>query len=819
MNEGVSFWKLLNEGINNNDIQLFVVPVIQRDYAQGRTDEKASTIRQKFLNNIGDALCSDDGKKLSLDFIYGAQAGTQIELIDGQQRFTTLFLVHWFLAGQAKAANEDFSVLKKFTYRSRTASRDFCEKLCDNHSNIFSQVEAKCDIVPELLKKWKKEHKKGVFTAVIQDAIWFLSDWEKDPTVSAMLNMLDAIAEQDQFHKTGLKAWQKLTSKDAPIVFHFLSIDKFGNSEDLYIKMNSRGKPLTSFENFKALFGKHLENLGDEQLYNTFWANIDGDWSQHFWEFIKNRYRAKAISVEEYYFHVDEAIMKYIWLQVEMYSVAINYSRKEQPEFYSITNRPLLRFEHIDDPKDHSQDWSSAIFDGNRPEKLIVEALNVSTKILELIEELLDEENGVNCWNATSILDRLFLLEKWDVENKKPVVVKGTGKDDYFSRVLAFVIIYWCSAYGLPNNADAKERLMGYLRVVRNSLQRYRSKKASNRYWDVELDKKNYGKAVWMILSLILNPDKDAVAQMADIPEDQIREISYFAAEAQKCKIIQKYTDAEKENCYKLEDSNVLQGSILPLLGNDAAIITSDECVDLFEKKQHELLAKALLACGDDDCYFGIPSGESENNRSRVAFCDDRLPAWSVSLLYSKDNFSENNVKVLLKLLQKIRSGETLEQIADNYTTQCERMNYYPWQYYFIKYSNRIFDTKGAIKIADRAIPNWPTFDLYYGGTDRFSCRTSNVMSRFGEDNTCNVFLIMAANILGEKKCIASQDFFNGGKEASIRIGNDAITLKYDTDSTRYIISKGTAVCEIEPKEDKDIVIELVSSIENLLSR
>ena len=34
--------------------------------------------------------------------------------------------------------------------------------------------------------------------------------------------------------------------------FHLLPIDDMGSAEDLYIKMNSRGKPLTDFETFKA---------------------------------------------------------------------------------------------------------------------------------------------------------------------------------------------------------------------------------------------------------------------------------------------------------------------------------------------------------------------------------------------------------------------------------------------------------------------------------------------------------------------------------------------------------------------------------------
>ena len=40
-------------------------------------------------------------------------------------------------------------------------------------------------------------------------------------------------------------------------------------NDELYIKMNSRGKPLTKFENFKAKFEKFLKNF-DSQKTRSF---------------------------------------------------------------------------------------------------------------------------------------------------------------------------------------------------------------------------------------------------------------------------------------------------------------------------------------------------------------------------------------------------------------------------------------------------------------------------------------------------------------------------------------------------------------------
>lgn len=62
------------------------IPIIQRDYAQGRTDAKTTEIRRNFLDEIVDALAGVNEKPLLLDFIYGsAEEGCFIPL-DGQQK-------------------------------------------------------------------------------------------------------------------------------------------------------------------------------------------------------------------------------------------------------------------------------------------------------------------------------------------------------------------------------------------------------------------------------------------------------------------------------------------------------------------------------------------------------------------------------------------------------------------------------------------------------------------------------------------------------------------------------------------------------------
>ena len=65
------------------------IPIIQRDYAQGRNSDAVARIRANFLDVLHDALTT--GTLLSLDFVYGEVINETLYPLDGQQRLTTLW--------------------------------------------------------------------------------------------------------------------------------------------------------------------------------------------------------------------------------------------------------------------------------------------------------------------------------------------------------------------------------------------------------------------------------------------------------------------------------------------------------------------------------------------------------------------------------------------------------------------------------------------------------------------------------------------------------------------------------------------------------
>jgi hypothetical protein len=243
------------------------VPILQRDYAQGR--EEAAEVRRQFLSSIKRALLADNPEQpLDLDFVYGNFEGSgcpSFSVLDGQQRLTTLFLLHWYVAikeGCLASFQESFTSSggSKFTYRTRVSASEFFNALVTADDIDLSSGQ---DAISEL----------------IVDKQWFFLSWKSDPTVQACLTMLDAMHQQ--FFNCDEALYERLTDTQKPcLVFQYLNLESFGLSDELYIKMNARGKPLSDFENFKAWFcsqlektpaGKRIEQKLDQQWTDIFW--------------------------------------------------------------------------------------------------------------------------------------------------------------------------------------------------------------------------------------------------------------------------------------------------------------------------------------------------------------------------------------------------------------------------------------------------------------------------------------------------------------------------------------------------------------------
>lgn len=280
-----SFWNLVKE-------KKIVIPIIQRDYAQGRSGKEY--LRERFLKQLFQALESD--KALVLDFVYGSYENNILFPLDGQQRLTTLWLLHWYLSLCTGSLNSDREVLSHFSYATRISSRNFCEKLCS--------IQYEYNI-----KTGEEYSREDNIVAFIRNQHWFYTSYEQDPTIQSMLRMLGGTTKADKdgndivdgieeicvklklSQETLADYLNQLKSTNSPIKFYTLDMEdkNLPLSDDLYIKMNARGKVLTDFENFKVDLlnykpdGETLLINEDGKTEDSFSHLLDTKWTDIFW--------------------------------------------------------------------------------------------------------------------------------------------------------------------------------------------------------------------------------------------------------------------------------------------------------------------------------------------------------------------------------------------------------------------------------------------------------------------------------------------------------------------------------------------------------
>ena len=90
--------------IFSGEIEKIVIPMIQRDYAQGRQTTAVNKIRERFLQSLYEGI--EGNTPIVLDFVYGDVKEGILTLLDGQQRLTTLFLLHWYFAKRENIEEE-----------------------------------------------------------------------------------------------------------------------------------------------------------------------------------------------------------------------------------------------------------------------------------------------------------------------------------------------------------------------------------------------------------------------------------------------------------------------------------------------------------------------------------------------------------------------------------------------------------------------------------------------------------------------------------------------------------------------------------------
>lgn len=588
------------------DIKRISIPIIQRDYAQGRPGPEIARVRDRFLKSLRTAVT---GNPITLDFVYGdVDADGVLTPLDGQQRLTTLFLLHWYAAKKEKLEKDQYEFLEGFGYEVRPSARDFCKRMLDFDPTFEGEVS--------------KE---------IKDQYWFPYDWLKDPTVSSMLVMLDSI--QEQFADVD-SLWQKL--EDGAISFYFLPIKDMGLTDDLYIKMNSRGKPLTRFEHFKAELEGSLKRI-DQESARRIGGKIDGSWTDLLW-----RYQDDGGTVDDFF-------LRYFRFVCDV----ICYHGGETPQGKSSDEFDLLK-EYFD-----------------------IDTPNVTANI-SLLESMFD------CWTGidpseflNSVMSHEHESGKVQIENRYAVDIFESclrgyadvrGNGNRFFPLNRFIVLYAIVTYLQARETVSAEQFARRLRIVNNLAQNSEDEISDS---ETRTSGNRMPAILRQVRKIMLEGIIDASIEKA-LNKVQIEE------EIAKEQWLSSHPDLS-ESLYELEDHSLLRGQI-SAVGLEKPEHFS-RFASLFECDR-DLVDCALMACGFypqlERCGWRFQFGSWENEE-----------AWR-SLFHKSSNkrFGET-AKALGLLLDEAENfdDDKLSQIKAAYLSSCEEGGTFDYRYYYLKYN------------------------------------------------------------------------------------------------------------------------------------
>lgn len=735
----ISLWKLLSD----NKIQ---IPLYQRDYAQGRSSDSVKFIREAFIHDLFEAL-SPGNPPLDLGLVFGSENKGAFIPVDGQQRLTTVFLVYWLVAFRERKLKDHQNVFSNFSYQTRQSSSDFFRFLANFHDGYDTRQQN--DIIDK-----------------IKDNPSFFSVWENDPTVSGALKTIEEIDDRITKNSDTGGLWNKLTSESCPITFSRVSLDEYKLTDQLYIRMNARGKQLTDFENFKAwLSGLIMKN---EWHLDIDWeTKLDTTWLDLFW---------KSKDKDDYL--VDQEYMRFF---NGMAQIAVALSTVEKKEL-----------------KDNIQRFVST----KDNEELYIP--------LALYEELgcFNEENVKTCFQ---VLDRVsdygfesLNQEKFDINFKwfsdEESVFSSfiTGQITFEDRVRFYAMAQYLLKHPEEKKETVTENFRDWTRVIRNLL--------SNTVISAE----NMGDILNSISDLIEKIKEHSILEVLskDIDIKAFSQVQ-IAEERQKAKLILGNTQW-RETLKEAENHSLFQGCI-------SFLLLPDDNNDTYEDFRKRWVTVNQLFDQDG-------SGASEKlgldknyllMRAMIANLDKAF-VWNESIVFKDDKSSwrellkKDEVKNAMRKVID-RCSDSPQSIVQSLETICQDCPDTPlWRQRLVKYPKLL---------SDPGVSKLKKVKKFYNG--RIFLYNSSSIPGAIEIETYRNRLITA--LLNDSDLSLKLDNVERNRVADIFYRNEPIILKSDNSNliltfSQYHVKLNekdiNAASQVYPPENEkavDICVEIIN--------
>ena len=250
-----------------------IIPDLQRDFCWGDkavVDVKSKKTRElvtDFVKNIIDLFENESNTILTMGLVYGyEQPHNHIQICDGQQRLTTLFLLLGVINTKAGGCFDDYLISNEernddfephLQYAIRESTLYF---LSDLARNVFiSQNTSITDI---------------------KASNWYFNEYDFDASIQSMVSALqridDVLKENDHIDFVD---FGKFVLNNLKVLYY--DMENRSRGEETYVVINTTGEPLSSTENIKPiLLGKPSLSEQEIETYSDQWEERE-EW---FWQ-------------------------------------------------------------------------------------------------------------------------------------------------------------------------------------------------------------------------------------------------------------------------------------------------------------------------------------------------------------------------------------------------------------------------------------------------------------------------------------------------------------------------------------------------------
>lgn len=288
-----------------------IIPDLQRDYCWGdKAWNKDKATYTELVSGFLDSLLSQflekkeekENKDLTLGLIYAYENPKHhIQLCDGQQRLTTLYLI---LGMINRKTNYQFQEQLISKFELERDDKEPHLQYAIRESTLYFLSDLVCEFF--LGDDFSLED--------IRNKDWYFSEYDLDASIQSMLSALKTI--NNKFTELGFdfsfSDFGNFIINQLKVIYYDMGDRTRG--EETFVVINTTGEPLTATENLKPKLIGNIELKEDRKKASDIWEK----WEAYFWQNKKNDEHVADDGLNEF--------LKFYW---QIKTKQVTYSLKD----------------------------------------------------------------------------------------------------------------------------------------------------------------------------------------------------------------------------------------------------------------------------------------------------------------------------------------------------------------------------------------------------------------------------------------------------------------------------------------------------------